>query len=55
LAAHESVELSNGALLTADTDRFDRVFRKRPIDQARGEVLFTPKGKIVDEKPKMSE
>ena len=52
LVAYKSVELSNGALLTADTGSFDRVFKKELLDRGRGEVQFTTKGKIVDEKLK---
>jgi hypothetical protein len=52
LVAYKSVELSNGALLTADTDRFDRVFKREPIDGADGEVSFSTRGKVVDEKLK---
>lgn len=50
LVAFKSVELSNGALLTADTEQFDRVFQQEPVDGSRDEVKFTTKGKVVDEK-----
>jgi len=52
LVAYKSVELSNGALLTADTDKFDRVFQQEPVDGGEGEVRFVTKGKVVDEKLK---
>jgi hypothetical protein len=52
LVAYKSVELSNGALLTADTDRFDKVFQQEPIDGIKDEVKFITKGKVVDEKLK---
>jgi len=52
LVAYKSVELSNGALMTADADRFEKVFKRE--DDDGGEVRFTTKGKIVDEKLKTS-
>jgi hypothetical protein len=52
LVAFKSVELSNGALLTADTDRFDKVFQQEPIAGAKDEVKFVTRGKVVDEKLK---
>ncbi|MEW6451174.1 MAG: hypothetical protein AB1490_11020 [Pseudomonadota bacterium] len=52
LVAYKSVELNNGALLTADTEKFDRVFQQEPVGGRDGEVKFTTKGKVVDEKLK---
>jgi hypothetical protein len=52
LIAFRSVELSNGALLTADTERFDEVFEKQPVDGSKGEVRFITEGRVVDEKLK---
>ena len=55
LIAYKSVELNNGALLTADTDQFDTVFHREPVDGSRdGEVKFITTGKVVDEKLKTS-
>lgn len=48
--AYKSVELSNGALLTADTEQFDKVFQQEKVDGSKEEVKFVTKGKIVDEK-----
>lgn len=53
LIAYKSVELSNGALLTADTDKFDKVFQQEPSEE-KDEVKFVTKGKVVDEKLKTS-
>jgi hypothetical protein len=50
LVAFKSVELSNGAMLTADTERFDKVFQQEPVDGSKDEVKFVTKGKVVDEK-----
>lgn len=50
LVAYKSIELSNGALLTADTEKFDKVFQREPIDGSRDEIKFVTKGKVVDEK-----
>ncbi len=52
LVAFKSVELSNGAMLTADTDKFDKVFQQEPIDGAKDEVKFVTRGKVIDEKLK---
>jgi hypothetical protein len=52
LIAYKSVELSNGALLTADTDKFDKVFQQEPVDGVKDEVKFITRGKVVDEKLK---
>ncbi|MFA6267044.1 MAG: hypothetical protein WC670_15175 [Pseudolabrys sp.] len=52
LVPYKSIELSNGAMMTADTERFDKVFKRE--DGSGGEVRFTTKGKIVDEKLKTS-
>jgi hypothetical protein len=52
LIAYKSVELSNGALLTAETDKFDKVFQQERVDGVKDEVQFTTKGKVVDEKLK---
>jgi len=54
LVAYKTVELSNGALLTADTEKFDRVFKVEPVNIGRDEVQFTTKGRVVDEKFKTS-
>lgn len=51
LIAYKSIELSNGALLTADTEKFDRVFQQQPSGRD-GEVKFETTGKVVDEKLK---
>jgi hypothetical protein len=53
LIAYKSVELNNGALLTADTDQFDNVFHREPVDGSPGgDVKFVTTGKVVDEKLK---
>lgn len=52
LVAFRSVELSNGALLTADTERFDEVFVKQPVDGSKDEIRFVTEGRVVDEKLK---
>ena len=50
LVAFKFVELSNGALLTADTERFDKVFQQEPVDGSKDEVKCVTKGKVIDEK-----
>jgi hypothetical protein len=52
LVAYKAIELSNGALLTADTEKFNDVFQQEPIEGTKGEIKFTTRGTIVDEKLK---
>ena len=52
LIAYKSVELSNGALLTAESSEFEDVFRKRVVDDAKDVVEFSTQGRIVNEKLK---
>jgi pyoverdine/dityrosine biosynthesis protein Dit1 len=47
--AYKSIELDNGALLTAGTDKFEEVFHKtRLYDEGR--VEYSTQGKVVNEK-----
>jgi hypothetical protein len=50
--AYQSVEMDNGALLTASFVDFEDVFEKRYLDETRGNVEFTTRGRIVNEKLK---
>jgi hypothetical protein len=52
LIAYKSVELDNGALLTAESSEFDDVFHKRFLDDGKEEVEFSTQGKVVNEKLK---
>jgi hypothetical protein len=52
LVAFKSVELSNGAMLTADTDKFGKVFEQEPVDGSKGEIKFVTRGQVIDEKLK---
>jgi hypothetical protein len=52
LIAYKSVELDNGALLTAEASEFDDVFQKRFVDDAKQEVEFSTQGKVVNERLK---
>jgi hypothetical protein len=45
-----TIELDNGALLTAPTDRFDRVFTREPVGSAGGVFRFSTQGNIVDQR-----
>lgn len=49
IVAFKSIELSNGATLTADTEKFDSVFQQQPVD-GTDEVKYVTKGKVVDER-----
>lgn len=50
LVAYKSVELNNGALLTAETANFDTVFQQERVDGNPDQIKFVTKGKVVDEK-----
>jgi hypothetical protein len=52
LVADKSVELSNGALLTAASSEFEDVFRKKVVDDAKHLLEFSTQGRIVNEKLK---
>lgn len=45
-----TVELDNGGLLTAATERFDNVFVTEVVDAAKEVVKFSTQGKIVDQR-----
>jgi hypothetical protein len=46
-----TVELDNGALLTAPTDRFDQVFTREPVAGANNDVVrFSTEGSIIDQR-----
>lgn len=49
IIAFRSVELSNGATLTAPSPDFEEVFTEEMVG-ARGEVRFTTQGKVLNEK-----
>lgn len=50
--AFRSVELDNGAMLTAPFDAFDGVFRQETIDETEHRVRFATEGSIVNERLK---
>lgn len=45
-----TVELDNGGLLTAATERFDEVFTSETVDAAKSVVRFSTQGKIIDQR-----
>ncbi len=49
IIAFKSVELDNGATLTAESDKFDDVFQK---EQIKGQTQFVTRGRVVNEKLK---
>jgi len=49
IVAFRSVELDNGATLTAESDKFDRVFRTEHI---KDQTEFVTRGRVVNEKIK---
>jgi hypothetical protein len=52
LIAYKSVELSNGALLTAQSSEFDKVFHREFVDESKERMKFSTEGKVVNEKLK---
>jgi hypothetical protein len=46
--SYKSLELDNGAMLTAQVDTFDKCFIQEQIE--KDEILFQTKGKIVNER-----
>jgi hypothetical protein len=48
--AFTTVELSNGGLLTASTNNFDKVFTKETVDSSKDIVRFSTQGSIVDQR-----
>jgi hypothetical protein len=48
--AIKTVELDNGGLLTAPTDRFDKVFRMEVVNQSKAVVRFSTQGTIVNQR-----
>ena len=49
IVAFKSVELDNGATLTAESDRFDTVFHK---EQIKDQTEYVTRGRVVNEKLK---
>ena len=49
IVAFKSVELDNGATLTAESDRFDEVFHK---EQIKDQTEYVTRGRVVNEKLK---
>lgn len=50
--AYRSIELDNGALLTADSADFEEVFEKQYLDDAHETVEYSTRGRIVNERLK---
>lgn len=49
-APYTSVELDNGSLLVAPSDRFDECFDRQVVDEEQQEYRFTTEGRIIDER-----
>jgi hypothetical protein len=48
--AFTTVELSNGGLLTAATNEFDKVFTRETVNSSKDIVRFSTQGSIVDQR-----
>lgn len=47
---YRSIELDNGAILTAETHEFDKIFESKTIDQLKSKARYTTEGRVVREK-----
>lgn len=47
---YRTVELDNGALLTADAGSFDKVFERKPVEEGAGKMRYSTVGSVVSEK-----
>jgi hypothetical protein len=47
---YRTVELDNGAMLTADAASFDKVFQHTPVEEGADRVRFSTVGSVVSEK-----
>lgn len=52
LVGYRSIELDNGAMMTAQSSEFDQVFHPEVIDERKREVRFSTEGRIVNQKLK---
>ncbi len=50
--SYKTVELNNGALLTAELEHFDDVFQKQQVENANDQYIYKTQGRIVDERLK---
>lgn len=48
----KSLELNNGAILTASFEKFDSCFTRQTTSDIPGEYIFSTRGKVIDEKIK---
>jgi hypothetical protein len=54
--AYKSLELDNGAVLTAESSIFDDVFQRRVVDGAADQLLeFSTRGRVLNEKLKVAQ
>jgi hypothetical protein len=49
-AAYRSVELDSGAMLTAQSGEFDKVFEREVLDESAQRVRYSTEGKVVSQK-----
>lgn len=49
---YKTVELDNGALLTAQVERFDETFQKEEVENDQDQYIYRTKGRVVDERLK---
>ena len=54
IVTYKSVELNNGATLTAESSDFDKVWEQERVRGSDNELKFSTTGQIVNEKLKAS-
>lgn len=47
---YRSIELDNGGVMTAPSGEFENIFRREQIVGGKGDVRFSTRGKIIDER-----
>lgn len=48
--SYKSIELNNGAILTAPLEQFDQCFQKEKAEDCEGAYVYTTEGMIIDER-----
>lgn len=51
---YKTIELDNGAVLTAQLEDFDRAFKKQQVEDSQDQYTYTTRGRVVDERLKKS-
>jgi hypothetical protein len=55
LLRYRTVELDNGGVMSAPSSNFEKVFHRRIVNKGKGDVEFSTRGKIIDERLKKAQ